>query len=178
MMEKTKGAKKLWEQYKYVVLVALAGLGLLALPTGTRSAGAPEKAATQSVTEDLERQMEEILANIQGVGQVRVLLTMDSDGERELAQDTELRYSGDVSAPEDYSRASSTVLLEGEGGDESLVVRTVYPTYRGALVVCTGGADPAVKLTVTEAVAALTGLSSGRITVAKWQSSYGGGTAQ
>ena len=51
----------------------------------------------------------------------------------------------------------------------AVVTRTVYPTYRGALVVCQGGDRADVKLAVTEAVAALTGLSADRITVAKSQ---------
>ena len=41
--------------------------------------------------------------------------------------------------------------------------------YRGALVVCQGGDRADVKLAVTEAVSALTGLSSDRVTVAKCQ---------
>jgi stage III sporulation protein AG len=94
------------------------------------------------------------------VGQVKVLLTEDTDGELQLARDTEVKN-------EAYS--SSAVLLDGGEGDEPLVVQTVYPAYRGALVVCSGGDDPAVKLTVIQAVAALTGLSRDRITVAKWQ---------
>ena len=98
-----------------------------------------------------------------------MLLTVDSDGERQLAQNTELAYSGSTAAPEDYSRRSETVLVDGTEGDGTVVVRTVYPTYRGALVVCQGGDRPEVKLAVTEAVAALTGLSADRVTVAKWQ---------
>ena len=50
-----------------------------------------------------------------------------------------------------------------------VVTRQQYPTYRGALVVCQGGDQADVRLAVTEAVAALTGLSSDRVTVAKWQ---------
>ena len=38
--------------------------------------------------------MEEILSKIAGVGQVQVMLTEDADGEKQLAQDTELSYSG------------------------------------------------------------------------------------
>ena len=62
-----------------------------------------------------------------------------------------------------------STLVDGTEGDGTVVVRTVYPTYRGALVVCQGGDRPEVKLAVTEAVAALTGLSADRVTVAKWQ---------
>ena len=95
--------------------------------------------------------------------------TVDTDGERQLAQNTELRYSGSATAPEDYSRTSEPVLLDGGDREETVVTRTAYPTYRGALVVCQGGDRADVKLAVTEAVSALTGLSSDRVTVAKCQ---------
>ena len=64
MKEKTEGAKKLWERYKYVVLVALAGAVLLLIPTG----GLPEKDPAPQVREapvtaDIQQEMEEILAS-------------------------------------------------------------------------------------------------------------------
>ena len=84
-------------------------------------------------------------------------------------EDDLLRYSGSATAPEDYSRTSEPVLLDGGDREETVVTRTAYPTYRGALVVCQGGDRADVKLAVTEAVSALTGLSSDRVTVAKCQ---------
>ena len=81
---------------------------------------------------------------------------------------SQLSYSGDTAAPEDYSRSSEVVLTGGSGGG-AVIVRTLYPTYRGALVVCEGGDRAEVRLAVTEAVSALTGLPSDRVTVAKWQ---------
>ena len=97
------------------------------------------------------------------------MLTEDADGEKQLAQNTELSYSGSTKAPEDYSRSSEVVLADSGGEDTVVVTRQQYPTYRGALVVCQGGDQADVRLAVTEAVAALTGLSSDRVTVAKWQ---------
>jgi len=113
--------------------------------------------------------MEEILSAMSGVGQAKVLLTVDSDGERQLAQDTELTYRGDTAAPEDYSRRSEIVLADGVSGDEAVVLQNRQPVYRGALVVCQGGDRAEVRLAVTEAVSVLTGLSADRVTVAKWQ---------
>lgn len=165
---KAEGVRKIWSKYKFVVLVALAGVGLLLWPSGEETGGTTTQpvAAEQP---DLQREMEEILAKMDGVGQVQVLLTVESDGERQLAQDTELSYSGSTAAPEDYSRTSETVLVDGDGGNGPVVTKTQYPTYRGALVVCQGGGRADVRLTVTEAVSALTGLTADRITVAKWQ---------
>ena len=174
MKEKTEGARKIWDKYKYAALVALIGAGLLLWPAlgGGEEDARPEKARSiQSGwnLDTVETEMEEILAAMDGVGQVKVMLTVDSDGERQLAQDTQLSYSGNTAAPEDYSRKSETVRLDGSSGDEAVVVRTTFPTYRGALVVCQGGGSAEVRLAVTGAVAALTGLSTDRVTVAKWQ---------
>ena len=168
MKEKTEGAKKSWERYKYAALAALVGVGLLLIPVG-KGEDTQRKTPEAVQNRELQQQMEEILSVMSGVGNVKVLLTVDSDGERRLAQTTELSYSGEVTAPEDYSRRSETVLVDGDSGEEAVVVRTLYPTYRGALVVCTGGDRAEVRLAVTEAVAALTGLTSDQITVAKWQ---------
>ena len=165
---KTEGVRKLWNRYKFVGLIVLIGMGLLLWPSGNGTGTAVKReSAVQS--RDLETEMAEILSAMSGVGQAKVLLTVDSDGERQLAENTELAYSGNTAAPEDYSRRSETVLVEGSAGDEAVVVCRQYPTYRGALVVCQGGDRAEVQLAVTEAVAALTGLSADRITVAKWQ---------
>lgn len=169
MTGKTEGVRKLWDRYKYAALVVLIGAGLLLWPSGK---GGTETTLRQQSntkeTRDIQAEMEDILGAMSGVGQVKVMLTVDSDGERQLAQDTELTYSGSVESPEDYSRRSETVLTDGDG-DGTVVIRTLYPTYRGALVVCQGGDRADVRLAVTEAVSSLTGLSTDRITVAKWQ---------
>jgi len=162
---KTEGVRKLWNRYKFVGLVALAGIGLLLWPAENHT-----EAELPAVQErELEAEMEEILSAMSGVGQAKVLLTVDSDGERQLAQDTELTYRGDTAAPEDYSRRSEIVLADGVSGDEAVVLQNRQPVYRGALVVCQGGDRAEVRLAVTEAVSVLTGLSADRITVAKWQ---------
>lgn len=168
MKERHEGVRTLWNQYKYAALVVLIGVGLLLWPSGTADSESFLH-QQESTARDVESEMADILGTVSGVGQVRVMLTVDSDGERQLAQDTELSCRGQSAAPEDCSRRSETVLVDGGSGDAVVVTRTVYPTYRGALVVCQGGDRADVKLAVTEAVTALTGLSADRVTVAKWQ---------
>lgn len=168
---KAEGVRKAWDKYKFVALVVLAGVALLLWPSG-KPGTAEGKAAVSAgpvQTDAVQEEMEEILSKISGTGQLKLMLTVETDGERRLAQDSEISYSGSVSAPDDYSRRSETVLVDGGSSDEAVVVKTLYPTYRGALVVCEGGDRADVKLAVTDAVSALTGLSSDRITVAKWQ---------
>lgn len=168
-----KGAKEIWERYKYAALIALLGVALLLWPNGNPeteevlSSENPVAITPAEEAEALQREMEEVLSKISGVGEVRLLLTVESDGERQLAQDSVISYRGSSDAPEDYTRSSETV--KADSGEGIVVTKRRYATYRGALVVCQGGDRPEVQLAVTQAVTALTGLSADRVTVAKWQ---------
>ena len=165
-------------RYKYVLAVAALGALLLAWPQRTGESPAQETAGESGalLREDLsatEAALEEILSAIDGVGEVRVMLTLQSGGEKVLASDSSLRYSGSVQAPDDYQRATETVVVSGGGENGVVVTEERCPQYRGALVVCEGGGSDAVRLRVTEAVAALTGLGTDRIAVVQGRS---GGT--
>ena len=61
-------------------------------------------------------------------------------------------------------------LNRGSGYQDVVVTRETYPVYLGAVVVCQGAGSSGVRLAVTEAVAALTGLPADRITVVQWNS--------
>ena len=175
--KKTEKWKTFWNKYKFVALVAAVGILFLLWPSGEKkdgiktSAGAsqPDTVLDQAL-EATEERMAAILSKIKGVGQLELMLTLDKSAEQRYVQDTELSYSGQTEAPEDYLRKSETVILyQGSGQEGMMLEESVYPTYRGALVVCQGGDSAEVKLAVTAAVSALTGLSSDRITVTAWQ---------
>lgn len=170
-MMKFEGVRKKWQRYKYVVMILLIGSLLMLIPgkqeTEEQIQQKPENLCTE--TQTLQTEMESILGEMSGVGQIKVLLTLETDGGRQLAEDTELEYSGSTESPEDYSRRSETVLVDVGSGNDAVVLQRTYPTYRGALVVCQGGGRAEVKLNVTQAVSALTGLPADRITVAEWQ---------
>lgn len=161
-------------KYKYVLLVAALGALLLLWPMEKKPADSVPAAVSSTAGADLEeteKAMEEILSKISGVGRVDVMLTLHSGGERVLAQDSSLRYSGPVQSPDSYERSSQPV-TDGNG---VVVTQERYPQYRGALVVCEGGGNDTVRLQVIAAVSALTGLGSDRIAVVKWQDVPSGG---
>lgn len=60
-----------------------------------------------------------------------------------------------------------TVVLGSGTSAEVVVTHSRYPRFVGALIVCEGGDRADVQLKVTQAVSALTGLSSERISVVK-----------
>ena len=126
-----------------------------------------EKAATllrviglEDQVEALEKRMEEALSRITGVGEVRVVLTLQSSPRRILAQDTQSTVEADST-----DAALTTVVLSGGGTEETVTLQQISPQYQGALVVCSGGGNPSVRLQVVEAVSALTGLGADHISV-------------
>ena len=176
MEQERKQGKRKWlaliGSYKYVLIVVAAGILCLAWPSRSPTEPEQQAAGASASSMDLEAiqtEMEEILGAIQGVGELRLMLTVDTGPQRELAGDTSLSYSGSTQAPEDYSRTAETVVVSGGGEEQVVVTREIYPRFRGALVVCQGADDPAVKLSVVEAVSALTGLGSDRISVIRGQ---------
>lgn len=167
-------------RYKYVLIVAAAGVLLLLWP-GERTAGSGGGTTPVSLSPDkepqtdMEKALKEILEQISGVGQVEVMLTLHTNGELVLAQNESLRYSGNVQSPNSYDRSHETVTVSGaSGGQDVVITQEQYPQYRGALIVCDGGGNDAVRLQVIEAVSVLTGLSSDRISVVKRQAAGSG----
>ncbi len=162
-------------KYKYALLVAVLGALLLLWPAGEKKAAAVAAVSGtgREALAETERAMEEILGKISGVGKVDVMLSLHSGGERVLAQDSSLRYSGSVQSPDSYERSTQPVT---DGGGV-VVTKETCPQYRGALVVCEGGGDDGVRLQVAKAVSALTGLGSDRIAVVKWQDAPAAGSA-
>lgn len=171
LMQWKKRLEHLFRQYKYVLVVILAGVVLLLLPPLWETEGAGEEEETQVPqevnTEDsaaaLERRLEEALSQIQGVGEAEVILTLKSGPQKILAQDSETS----ISERGTEASVSSVLISRGSGEEDAIVVQQLSPQYQGALVICSGGDDPEVRLRLVEAVSALTGLGADKISVCK-----------
>lgn len=159
--------RDIFRKYRAVGLVLLAGLLLLLLPTG-KSNGQERQTSddTQLYSlEETEQRMAQLLGRMSGVGRVQVMLSLKTGPTLQLAQDMDLEQEeGSL-----RQRSQPVTVNRGSGWQEALVTRQDYPVYQGAVVVCQGGGSSAVRLAVTEAVAALTGLSTEKITVVQWE---------
>ena len=147
----------LFGKYKYPILVVLVGLGLLLLPTReTETPSVPVETVREA---SLEQRLEELLAQIEGAGAVRVLLTEDVG--RETVWQT------DVQSDADSVREDTVILEDSDRNETGLVRRTRSPSYRGAVILCQGADAPSVKLAIVEAVRCVTGLGADQISVQK-----------
>ena len=159
--------EQLWKKYRLVLLIVLAGLLLMLLPGGSGQETEEVRQERETFSlEETERRMEEILSRIEGTGKLQLMLTLKSGSQLYLAEDTDESADGE----EVQVQRETVTLHRGSGYEDVVITRQIYPMYQGALVVCQGADKAAVRLAVTEAVAALTGLSSDKITVVKWNS--------
>ena len=149
-------------KYKYPILIVLVGLGLMLLPEQSEQTSVPVPAETVEEAA-LQERLEAILSQIEGAGQVRVLLTEDSGRETLYQTDSTSETDG-----EGQRRTDDTVLVEDASRVETGLVRQVLePKYRGAVILCQGADVPSVRLAIVEAVRCVTGLGADRISVLK-----------
>ena len=157
---------ELWKKYKFVLLVVLVGIILMLLPVSSQTKETEEnKSQIPQESFDLaamEQRMEEVLGKIDGVGKLRLMLTLQSGTRLTLAEDTQ--------RDQDRTQRETVTLNRGSGNQEIVITNRFYPVYQGAVVVCQGADSSAVRLAITETVQALTGLPSDPIRVAKWTS--------
>ena len=165
--ERLSGLAEALKARRGLLLVLLAGLILLMLPTGSggRTSSEPETLPEPERTGDgLEERLEELLSRIDGAGRVEVLLTLYDDGERVLARDSRSTEDPDGRSE---SESSALTVSGGSGKTGEVEVSYRYPVYRGAVVCAEGAGSAAVRLELAEAVKAATGLGSDAIKIVK-----------
>ncbi len=150
-------------KYRLVWLVILVGLFLLLLPTG---GGEGEEAAAELAqgTFDLEKteaRLAQALSQIKGAGE---------DGGDAHRGQRPPAGAGPGRGPEQPAGGGEHPdrhPLPGQQQPGTVTVQEIYPRYQGALVVCPGGDDPEVRLQITEALSALTGLGADKISISE-----------
>ena len=157
-----KKITEVFQKYRYALLILAAGIILMLLPTTDPEASSqpqPEQIQSQVLSEDFETKLSRILSQMEGAGKVVVFLSQAS-GEKTLYQTDEDCTSGDV--------RRETVLVTGaDRAQEGLVLQINPPVYQGAVVLCQGADNAAVRLSITQAVANATGLGANQISVLK-----------
>jgi len=144
------------KKYQYVLLIVLIGMFLMLLPEGTKEPE-PENLPIESTADDLEEKLAEILSQIAGVGEAKVLLT-EASGSDTIYQ---------MDAGQNQHNMDTVIVTDDSREERGLIKQILPPVYRGAVIVCQGAESANVRLCVVEAVRSVTGLPSDCITVLK-----------
>lgn len=152
--------KKRWPLLAALVL----GLILLSLPHGESGKTVQAENVPAFSLENEEEKLARALERLGDVGKVTVVLSLRCSMERELARDESSRVKTQEGSYEEQTESEAVLLQAGSGLQSPVTLRYLYPEYKGALIIVQR-LSPTAKLEITNAVAALTGLATDKITV-------------
>lgn len=160
-------------KYKYIIVVIAVGFLFMSFPSKKRQEVKMQSIENDFQTDEFEKRIEKALAVCEGVGRAEVILSVDSGPERVYAKEARKSTKEQNDVTENDSDTKPSILSEGSGRESPVLIKEIYPEFRGAMVICDGADSVGVRMEVTEAVASLTGLSSDRISVVKMKKAGG-----
>ena len=114
------------------------------------------------IEEKLERRLCELISKIEGVGEVSVMVTLDTTTTTVYEKDRKQEESAGNAVGS--SSKETEVVLAGSA-KQPLLSGSVMPTVRGAAVVCEGAANPLVREKVANTVAKALNIGISRVYV-------------
>ena len=125
--------------------------------------------------EKMEKELEELLGQVDGAGKVKVMITLEQSAElvvltnvKETQRHTEENGTGNAGKKgRETIREKSAVYEEASKGKTPYVVKQLYPLVQGVVVIAQGAGTGRVSKELTEAVQALFGLEAHKIKVLK-----------
>ncbi|MFR8544155.1 MAG: stage III sporulation protein AG [[Clostridium] scindens] len=179
--------KKLKKDQLLILLLVGILLVVIAIPTGkgricfqnarssTAAAGGGE-AAYGNYASYMEGHLEGVLSQMAGVGDVTVMITLQSSAEKVVEKDveaqsetvTESDSQGGTRTTQNSSHGEATV-YDGDGSQEQApyISKELSPQVEGVVVIASGGDNAVVKQNITEAVQALFGIDTHKIRIMK-----------
>lgn len=132
--------------------------------------------ADVSYRKQMEQELEELLGCMEGVGRVRVMITLRSTGEEIVEKDrpsarsnlSEQDGAGGNRSTNDLNSEEETVFVtDADGRQVPYVRKTMQPVVEGVAVMAEGGGNETVCVNISEAIQALFDLDANKIKIAK-----------
>lgn len=160
--------RKLQSDKKALLTVSVGVLGmLLVLLSEIPLTGNDSKDAnvTQNgfYNDELERETEKLISEIEGAGKVSVMLTYEATEETVWAKEIKEKTNGEDSS----DMEEKYIIVDTAQGESGLAVKIIYPKIRGVAVVCNGADDPVVASRIKSLLSALFDIGSNRISIAR-----------
>lgn len=122
----------------------------------------------------MEKDLENILSMVNGAGQVKVMITLESGRENiyvwqeKTSTDEKTDYIGSSDTSTRRETYENEIVMVNTGNDKSaLIEKTMEPVVQGVVVVCSGADDIKVTSDITNAVSVALNVTSNRICVIK-----------
>ena len=148
------------------IVIFILGLLLVFVPSNDKEKKTPMEETLrfdeEAYEKNLEKRLREIVEEIDGVGDVRVMITLEGSATYSYATDV----AQDVSEKGNSKKESTVVLSTGTSSTKEAVISGyTLPKVKGAAVVCSKELSATLKGKVIEVVSAALGISSAKISV-------------
>ena len=148
----------------HLIIIILVGVLFMLFPTSSEK-NTPEK--NEEIILNYQKDLEDILSQISGVGDVSVMVTYSSSFEKSVAYEKNSnkneKKDGDNTIINETSSQTNVVLSSGE----PFVVKEIYPEIQGVVVVAEGADDIFVKQNVTNAVTTALNIAPHKVCIVK-----------
>lgn len=167
------------KRHRAVIIMIIAAICLLAFSgNGEKKISSEDKSKKEvsaelnlaEYTSETEERLRAVLSEINGAGDVEVMVSFDAMNEKILAKNSKNENTSDMEEGKSVASYGSeeSIMIYGSGSEEQpFVLKEKLPVPSGVLVLAAGAADEGVRLEIYEAVKALYGISGHRIKVAQ-----------
>lgn len=163
---------------KNLKILILIIVGIIALILLMGVGNKEEVAKNQSVNSDnsyvttlqycreLEGKLENLLSQVSGAGNVKVMISVEGSPELVYATSDDNKTSSSSSGST-VTSSSNPIIVESNGSANPLILTENLPDVKGVIVVSSGAKDIAIKLDILNAVSTLLNISTDKISVLK-----------
>lgn len=172
------------------IIIVLAGIALIVLSVPTTGVSEKEKEtksteeaeneklvldAMETYAREKEKETKEILEKVEGVGKVKVMITLSASEKRIALEDSdtsdnetkETDKNGGQREIDNIQLKRETVLVRKDGEDTPYVVQISSPEVAGVVVVAQGAGSSQIQAEIIDAIQALFSLEAHKIRVMK-----------
>lgn len=122
--------------------------------------------STLEYCEKLEGKLEDIISQIDGAGNVKVMISVDGSPELIYVSDTDTKTSTTTSGTT-TTTSSSPIIIGNSGNSSGIIMTEKLPNVKGVIVVSSGAGDTKIKLNILNAISTLLDISVDKITILK-----------
>lgn len=167
-----------------LLVIGFAGIALILisdlLPSSASKNGSGTSGTgittTSAYAKQLESELSGIVGQIDGVGRIRVMVTVESgvqyvyEQNQKSTDDTSVTSQNDGSTQKQTntgSEANPVIVQNNSGGQQALIKTELQPTIMGVVIVCDGGDNPVIQENITNTVMSALNVSADHISVCK-----------
>lgn len=129
-------------------------------PPQREQSPAVQTEAHEDYAASLEHRLTEMLSRMEGVGEISVMVTVQSSKEQIYAEEVK-----ESAGEHNTQREHKPIITQQNGEEAALITKTQYPEIQGVAILCRGGDNAVIREQICDAVSTILGIPVSHIYV-------------